>query len=319
MIENAFVCYFDVLGFTSRIISGDLSSRYEGLIDMVKSIHDPAVTMFLMSDSIIVVSEDFDKFRSMTKEFYTWGILNDFWLRGAIARGNVTEYEERTITEKNRFILPFLGQGYLRAYVLETTLNISGVQIDPAFFETEGANPGFRQGIDYIEYEEYLPKLGYEGKKCLLLPKEHNMRQVVDTMYFEAMLKSHVEDVDKYINTFCFYVRYLMEHARPENLIAFLDRLMGEFEAQGRRILIPSKVVTIFIAVIEGLLIRYRSHEETRSCDPVQVGTLISRIISGLKDQGYISAFVDNLLEFDKKRRTSLYKEINSLRSSTGT
>jgi hypothetical protein len=315
MIENAYVCYFDVLGFTSRVMSGDLSSRYEGLIQMANDIPDPEITVFLMSDSITVVSLEFEKILDTTKEFYTWGILNDFWLRGAITRGNVTHYEEPMITRKNRFILPFLGEGYLKAYALETTMNISGVRIDSAFFASDEANPGFREGIDYIEYEEYLPKKGYEGKKRLLLPKAHNMRQVVDTMYFEEMLGSHVEDVDKYINTFCFYVRYLMEHARADNLIAFLDRLMGEFELQGRRILIPSKLVTIFIAVIEGLLIRYRSSDLNHQGDRVQLAYLIGRIIDGLKKQGYISAFVDNLLEFDKRRGTSLYKEINGLRS----
>src|SRR5690606_9770101 len=119
-------------------------------------------------------------FRDTAKEFYTWGILNDFWLRGAITMGNVTKYRERAVTEQNRFILPFLGDGYLKAYTLETTLNISGVVLDQIFFESDEANPGFLKGIDYIEYEEYLPKIGYEGKKKLLLPKADSLRQVVD-------------------------------------------------------------------------------------------------------------------------------------------
>jgi len=315
VIENAYVCYFDALGFTSRFISGDLSSRYDMLIDMVEGIQDPGVTVFLLSDSIIIISEEFDRFLDITKDFYTWGILHDFWLRGAVTRGNVTRYHERSITEENRFIVPFLGEGYLKAYALETTLNISGVAIDQALFDFDGGNHGLREGVDYIEYEEYLPKRGYEGKKRLLLPKEHSLRRIVDTLYFEEMLKSHVEDVDKYINTFCFYIKHLLEHASPENLVAYVENLMEVFEVQSGRILIPSKVVTIFIAVAEGLLDRFRSGEDRNFSDPDQVKLLVSKIISGLKEEGYLSTFVDMLLEFDKQRRTRIYKEINSLLS----
>ncbi|MDI9558464.1 MAG: hypothetical protein QM300_09110, partial [Pseudomonadota bacterium] len=97
MIENAYVCFFDVLGFTSSFISGTLSKRYDGLIEMMNSRRDPDVTIFLMSDSIFCVSADFQKLKDTAKEFYTWGILNDFWLRGAITQGNVTKYREHII------------------------------------------------------------------------------------------------------------------------------------------------------------------------------------------------------------------------------
>jgi hypothetical protein len=313
MIENACVSFFDVLGFTSSFISGKLSRRYDGLIEMINGMDDPDVTVFLMSDSILAVSLDFLKLQDTAKKFYTWGILNDFWLRGAITRGNVTRYEERAIIGQNRCILPFLGDGYLRAYTLQTTVNISGVVIDQLFFDSDKSNPGFKKGIDYIEHEEYLPKIGYEGKKRLLLPKADSLRQVVDTMYFAEMLESHVEDVDKYINTFCFYIQHLLERANTENLIAFVEKIMREFELQAGRILIPTKIVTIFIAMIQGLFNRYRLSEEIHRCDPGQLAVLVGQILSVIKQQGYLSAFVDTLLDFDKRRRTSLYKEINSL------
>ncbi|OPY77238.1 MAG: hypothetical protein A4E65_02836 [Syntrophorhabdus sp. PtaU1.Bin153] len=315
MTENAYVCYCDVLGFTSRFISGYLSNRYEQMIEMVKAIEDRDITIYLLSDSIVVISEDFVKFRAITQELYTWGILHDFWLRGAITRGNVTRGEVRTINEPNRFIVPFLGEGYLRAYTLETTLNISGMMIDDAFFESDDSNPGFRKNIDYTIYEEYVPKRGYEGKKRLLLAKEHSLRPVLDTMRFEQMLKSHIEDVDKYLNTFCFYIEYLLEHANPQNVALFVEKLMGEFEGQGKRILIPSKVVIIFIAVIEGLLSRYRSPDGSRQCDAGELEQLVNRVIDGLRTEGYLVPFIDGLLDFDKRRHTTLYKEINSLRS----
>ena len=61
MIENAYVCFFDVLGFTSSFISGTLSKRYDGLIEMMNSRRDPDVTIFLMSDSIFCVYADLKK------------------------------------------------------------------------------------------------------------------------------------------------------------------------------------------------------------------------------------------------------------------
>ncbi len=313
MIKNAYVCYFDVLGFTSGYLSGKLSSRYDSLIAMINAVQDQDITIFLTSDSILCVSADFRKLLETAKEFYTWGILNDFWLRGAIARGNVTRYRERIIAEQNRFILPFLGEGYLRAYALETTLNISGVALDETFFQSDRSNPGVRKGIDYIEHEEYLPKTGYEGMRRLLLPKADSLRQVVDTMYFAEMLESHVEDVDKYINTFCFFIQHLMERAGTENLIAFVEKMMKEFGFQAGRILIPTKIVTIFVAMVCGLLNRFHSSDAAHRCDPTQLHFLVNRILSVLKEQGYLSAFVDTLLQFDKKRHTFVYKEINSL------
>ncbi len=313
MIENAYVSFFDVLGFTSSFISGTLSNKYDGLIAMANMIDYPDVTIFLLSDSILCVSSDFDNLRETAKEFYTWGILNDFWLRGALTRGNVRRYGEHAISETNRFILPFLGDGYLKAYTLEATLNVSGVVIDEIFFESDDTNPGFRKGVDYIEYEEYLPKTGYEGRKKLLLPKADSLRQVVDTMYFAEMLESHVEDIDKYINTFCFYIQHLLERAGTENLIAFVEKIISEFEFQAGRILIPTKIVTIFIAMVQGLFNRYRSLEGMYRCEPGQLEFLVSQIVSALKRQGYLSAFVDALLDFDKSRHTSLYKEINNV------
>lgn len=313
MIHDAYVSYFDVLGFTSSFISGKLSTRYDGLIQLINQMDDPDVTIFLMSDSILCVSPDFPKLLATAKEFYTWGILNDFWLRGAMTRGNVTKHKARATIDQNRFIIPFLGDGYLRAYTLESTINISGVIIDEIFFDSAEANPGLLRGTDYIDHEEYLPKPGYEGVKKLLLPKADSLRQVVDTMYFAEMLESHVEDIDKYINTFCFYIQHLLERASTENLIAFVEKMMKEFEFQAGRILIPTKIVTIFIAMIQGLLNRYRSAAGVHQCDPGQLEFLVARITSVLKHQGYLSAFVDNLLDFDKRRGTSIYKDINNL------
>ena len=317
ILENAYVSYFDILGFTSRFISGDLTHHYEDLITVIQEIEDPGLNILLFSDSIVIYSADFEKVKNAVQVFYTWGILQDFWLRGAITRGNVTKFDIASFTHKDKIILPFLGEGYLKAYQLESTLNISGIIIDDALFSSAGAVPEkLTRDIDYIEYEEYLPKRGYEGKKRLLLPAENSVRQIVDTMYFEAMLKSHIEDIDKYINTFCFFIKFLLDNSDRETVNAFLQRLLGTLELHSKWVLIPSKVVIIFVVLAEGLLNRYRSGKHEDCSDPSLLELDISSIVGTLKEQGYLPAFIDYLLEYDKRRRTSLYKDINNLRSN---
>ena len=316
-IENAYVSYFDVLGFTSRFISGDLIHRYDKLIDTVKEMGDEDLSILLFSDSIVLFSERFEKVRDATRTFYTWGILHDFWLRGGMAHGSVSRYDVGSIVDGGRIILPFLGEGYLKAYKLESTLNISGIILDDAFFGPGNGLPEpFAEDTDYVEYEEYLPKRGYEGKKRLLLPTDNSVTQIVDTMYFEEMLKSHVEDIDKYINTFCFFIRFLLDTADRPTTEAFLRRLLSNLNLHSQWVLIPSKVVIIFIVLIEGLFNRFRSGRHSDYSDPSLLETDIGNILGALKEQGYLPSFIDYLLDYDKKRRTTLYKDINNLRSA---
>jgi hypothetical protein len=315
-IENAYVAYFDILGFTSRFVSGDLMQRYEKLVATTKEIKDEGVTIFLLSDSIVIVSQSFEKVKKGTQAFYTWGILNDFWLRGAITRGSVTKYDMKSIAFEDKVVLPFLGEGYLKAYKLESTLNISGIVIDDAFFSRGATELDLQEDVDYVEYEEYLPKRGYENKKRLLLPKAHSVAQIIDTMYYEEMLKSHIEDIDKYINTFCFYIRFLLDVGDGDTVTAFLKKVVGNMRLHSQRVLIPSKVVIIFVALMEGLINRYRSENHHGYSDPSALETDISTIIVTLREEGYLPAFIDYLLDYDKKMHTSLYKDINNLRSN---
>lgn len=314
VLDNAYVSYFDVLGFRARSASDDFTAKYESLIGTISRINDPGLSVFLLSDSIIMVSEDFEQVKSQTKDFYTWGVLNDFWIRGGIAKGSITRYKEST--EKNKIVFPFLGEGYLKAYVLETALNMSGIRIDDEFFATTEEIMPLQKDVDYVEYEEYLPKRGYEGKKRLLLPRDRSVKQIINGMHFEEMLKSHVEDLDKYINTFCFYVTFLLRYASAATLKTFQENLLAELNLHGQRVLIPSKVVIIFIAVIEGLFNRYRSPGVQHYVSSKMLEADISNIVAALKEQGHLPTFIDYLLDYDKRRRTNLYKDINSLRTN---
>jgi hypothetical protein len=316
-VGNAYVAYFDVLGFTSRFLSGDLQNRYEKLVDAIDRVKDDDITCFLFSDSIVITSRSFAKVRETSRSIYTWGILNDFWLRGAIAHGGLTEMDFSTFITRNRVVLPFLGEGYLKAYKLESTLNISGIALDDVFFEPGKECSALKRETDYVSYEEYLPKPGYEDRKLLLLPEDGSLKQIVDTMYFEEMLKSHVDDIDKYINTFIFFIETLLKTADHETVIKFLDNLLKQLELHGSHVLIPSKVIIIFVAVIEGLIRRFRSGAfETAGVNPREIlETYVGKILGSLKVQGYLPTFVDYVLEYDKTRHSTVYSDINKLRA----
>lgn len=315
-LMTGYVAYFDVLGFTSRFLSGDLRNRYEKLVAAIDEIKDEEVTSFLFSDSIVIISRSFKKVREMARSIYTWGILNDFWLRGAIGHGTVTKLDFSSFVNGNSVVLPFLGEGYLKAYKLESTLNISGIALDDIFFEPGKECAALRNETDYIAYEEYLPKRGYEDKKLLLMPKEGSLRQIVDTLYFEEMLKSHVNDIDKYINTFIFFIETLLRTADDETVVMFLDNLLKQLELHGSHVLIPSKVIIIFVAVIEGLIRRFRSGAFAHGNDPkATLERYVGNILGSLKAQGYLPTFVDYVLEYDKKRHTTVYADINKLRA----
>ncbi|MGD0229262.1 MAG: hypothetical protein ABSC19_02740 [Syntrophorhabdales bacterium] len=311
VIENAYVSYFDVLGFRALSGTAAFTAKYESLIETIRGIEEKGLSVFLLSDSIIMISEDLEQVKDQARDFYTWSVLNDFWMRGGIGKGSVTRYEE--VTEQDKIIFPFLGEGYLKAYMMQSALNMSGINIDDQFFEGEAED--FTREVDYVEYEEHLPKTGYEGRKRLLLPSESSVEQIITSMHFEEMLKSHVEDIDKYVNTFCFYVSFLLKRADAATIGNFQENVLRELELHGRRVLIPSKVMIIFIAVVEGLFNRFRAPGGERYLTPAQLESDISNIVNALKEQGHLSAFIDYLLDYDKKRHTSLYKDINSLRS----
>lgn len=313
--ENTYISYMDILGFSSRIENDDFKKKYKKLINIIENNKDKEVGLYLLSDSIVILSRKFEKVKKHTQDIYTWSILNDFWLRGAIAKGEIVNINSREVTRKNgNIILPYLGQAYLTAYNLESKLNLAGIAIDKELFPDNPDLP-LVLNIDYIEYEEYLHKEGNEGERRFLLPCTNYEKQILNSIYFEEMLKSHSTDIDKYINTFSFCIMLLIKNADNLDIYNFLEGLLKQLGLHGRRILIPSKVVIIFIAVIDSLFKRFRSfNDKYYSASLLELN--ISTIIHALKKEGYLSTFTNYVLEYDKKRHTSLYKDIYEVRSN---
>lgn len=95
-----------------------------------------------------------------------------------------------------------------------------------------------------------------------------------------------------------------------------MKRLIDQLSLHGRQFLIPQKVIIIFVAVIDALIERHNISTQKYSKSVLKAD--IGRILDALKSQGYLSAFSDYLLEFDKKRKTKLYKESHNILMNKG-
>ena len=266
-----------------------------------------------MSDSIIITSQEFQSVKAYARMIYTWGMRDDFWIRGAIAQGDIEMIEPAVIVRANKnIIMPYLGEAYLTAYNLESNLNMAGIAIDE---NVKPDNPDLPLEVEYtdgyMEYQEYLPKEGNEKKKRILLPSDNEEIYITESLHFREMLKSHSEDLDKYINTFCFYIKLLLIKSDKVNVGEFLKKLIEQLSLQGRHLLIPERVIVIFIAVIDSLFARHDAPNNNYS--EASLKSDIGAILDALKVQGYVAILSDCLLEFDKKRETKLYKKVHDI------
>ena len=314
---NGYVSYMDILAFESKRKLDIFKGKYEKLISYIGGqFHfDSKATIYVVSDSIIVTSQNFESVKAYTRMFYTWGMLNDFWLRGAIAQGNIETIDTTIIVRENKnIIMPYMGEAYLTAYKLESKLNMAGIVIGD---NVKPDNPDLPLEFEFVdgfmEYQEYLTKEGNENKKKLLLPSANEDIYITDSLHFMEMLKSHSDDIDKYVNTFCFYIKQLLPKSHKENVRNFLKRLIKQLSLHGRRFLIPQKVIIIFVAAIDALIERHNVPTQKYSKSLLKAD--ISKILDALKAQGYLPTFSDYLLEFDKKRKTTLYKNIHDVLS----
>lgn len=305
----------DILGFALNIKKDYFKEKYQQLINKINTITDDCVTIYLLSDSIVLLSSDCKLTIRYTRDIYTWGILNDFWIRGAIAAG---EIEPNINTEMKssdtRIILPYLGDIYLRAYNMESQLNLSGIALDDVLVSAP-ENCDLKEDTDFIIYQEYLPKEDRKEDKKLLLPNDkRQFGTLINNMYIEQMLQSHVNDIDKYVNTFSYFIFLFMRYDDISDVDSFLDDLCKQIGLQGRRLLIPNKIFIIFIALIKGLFDRYRS-PSNKYYSKETLEYHISKVIEKIKQSGNLSVFTDYIIEYDKKRSTTLYQDIYMVRA----
>lgn len=310
---NGYISYMDILAFTSKIKDADFENRYKTLTNYIGNhFHrDKNVAIFVVSDSILVISTELRGVKEYARMIYTWSMRYDFWIRGAIAQGQIEIIDPGTIVRENRnIILPYLGDAYLAAYNLENKMNMAGIVIDDNV-QSDNPDMPLLENEDFVEYQEYLPKEGNESKKRIVLPSPNEEIDLVKNLHFRRMLGSHAADLDKYVNTFCFYVRLLTTRSDIRNVADFLDRLLEELNVYSRHLVIPPKVVILFVSVIEGLL--YRNDNPKEGDDRQSLKLYIPGVVETLKKHGHLSVFRDYLIEYDRKRDTALCKYIHDI------
>lgn len=311
---TGYISYMDILAFTSRINSDVFSGKYEKLINYIgdQFSSDSKGTIYIVSDSIIVTSQELRAVINYSRIFYTWGMQNDFWIKGAIAQGDMKIIDPVTVVRENRnIIMPYMGDAYLTAYNLESKLNIAGIIIDE---QVSSDNPDMPllEDDDYINYQEYLPKEGNESKKKVLLPTDINEElYIAESLHFRKTFGNHSEDIDKYVNTFCFYIKLLIMRSDIRNVYIFLDHLIEEVSTYSDCLIIPQKLLILFVAVFDGIFSRDANSRE--GDDNQQLKPYILKLLGALKTYGYLSTFLDYILEYDKKRKTTLYKNIHEI------
>lgn len=314
---NGYVSYMDILGFASKIRATEFRNKYNALITFIgdKFKEDSKVTVDIVSDSVVVISKELNPIKDYARMIYGWALRNDFWVRGAITQGELEKVVRSRIVRSNgNIVIPYLGDAYLHAVRLEKQINMAGIIIDDT---VKSDNPDLPLDVEYVdgfmEYREYLPKTDNENKKKLLLPSANEEILIIDSLHFQEMLKSHTDDIDKYINTFCFYIKLFLARSPKRNVRHFVKRLIEQLKLHGRRFLIPQKVIIIFVAAIDALI--ERNNDPSQKYTQSLLKSDISRILDALKAQGYLSAFSDYLLEFDNKRTTNLFENVRIILS----
>lgn len=103
---DGYISYMDILGFTSKIEDKDFEGKYKNLINTISKDFekDPKVSIYVVSDSIILISQNFSEVKSYTQTIYAWGLRDDFWIRGAIAQGEIIKIDSEEVIKKIRIL-----------------------------------------------------------------------------------------------------------------------------------------------------------------------------------------------------------------------
>ena len=211
--ESKFLCYLDILGFKNRITEDGFKRCYEHIIKDVIEPHDYRDKVYLISDSIIVISDDFGELVANSFSIYSIALAEGLFLRGAVTKGQINKLPSVQETG-NKVIIPYLGETYLNAYKLEQSINCAAICID------QGAYDELDEKQDLIfRYEELFPKDGKKREKLFLISDMNNW-SVPQTILLNISqqiecLSKH--DVLKFIDTFCLYYKVMTEKHKDTN------------------------------------------------------------------------------------------------------
>jgi hypothetical protein len=207
--KSKFLCYLDILGCKNRITENGFKQCYDSIIKEVIEPYEYPGKVYLVSDSIVIISENFRELVGNSFSIYSIALNQGLFLRGAITRGHVNEIpivQERD----NKIIIPFLGAAFLTAYKLEQDINCAAICIDQGIYDslsTEEKTLIFR-------YKELFPKDDKREEKLFLISDMMNNWSVPQTVLLnisEQIPNLPKHDLLKFIDTFCLYYKVMVE------------------------------------------------------------------------------------------------------------
>lgn len=203
--NDNFICYLDILGFKKRIKDKEFQGFYQYLIDEVIKPYDYDGKVYLLSDSIIVISNDFSSIASNIFSIYSSAFNKSILIRGGLTKGSVN-IPSNIQESGNKVIIPYLGKAFIKAVELERSINCAAICVDNNIEFTDEM-----KGLIF-EYREIFPKSEkeYETKKFLV----RGMRNPSEPATILAILAREISnlpkhEIPKFINTFCLYYKFL--------------------------------------------------------------------------------------------------------------
>jgi len=297
---NGYLCFLDVMGFRDQYKLPEFEKRYEKLEKHIRGneiLDAQDYYLYLMSDSIVIISRDLEAIIHSSLDLYSFGLKEGIWLRGGVSKGKINIYSDVKIN--HHIIFPCLGEAYLKAYELEQQLNCAAINIDIDLSEEI-------EDSLLIKYEEWFTKSGTPREKRILFRDLENNWGIPLT-HFSNLYKKPLDalplEIEKYVNTFCLYMKVLMKELyKPSDLDGyFLKPIIAVFDEHGYKKIIPNEFIVVFIAFIEELRANYDLTDE--------ISRLIRKVITILREKGLLPIFMDYLKAFNKN---SLIAYINN-------
>lgn len=211
-----YLCYIDILGFKNRIIENDFEECYQYIIDKVVKPFPSQDKVYLVSDSVVIISESFESLVSNVFGIYQIALGKGLFFRGGITKGEVKD-QKPIKEEKNIVILPYIGKTYLDAYRLEASINTAAICIDEKIInDLDQKTKKF-----VFKFSEVFPK-AKENKEKHFLISDMESWSVPQTML--SNISSQIQNIskhetEKFINTFCLYYNVMVKmHGDSNNL-----------------------------------------------------------------------------------------------------
>lgn len=221
MTDNKFICYLDILGFKSRIGESEFKEGYEWLIKEIVEPYDYQDKVYLLSDSIIIISNDIQDIVDNSFGIYSQALHKGILIRGGLTKGKINTPQELR-ESGNKLVIPYLGEAYLKAYNLEQSINTAAIHVDEDILNEINDIRNF-----LIKFTEIFPKSESDKEKTFLVTdmKNYSVPESIFILISEEIPNISRHDIPKFINTLVLYYKALRQCEREYNVIFNQDEL----------------------------------------------------------------------------------------------